>query len=64
MALAPAGTFPEHFSAKGANAIALYDVANCWVKDVKVINADNGVNIGGGDFLTVQGTRFEQTKSR
>jgi hypothetical protein len=34
MALAPAGTFPEHFSAKGANAIALYDVANCWVKDV------------------------------
>jgi hypothetical protein len=31
---------------------------------VKVINADNGVNIGGGDFLTVQGTRFEQTKSR
>lgn len=29
------GTFPGHFSAQGANAIALYDAANLWVKDVR-----------------------------
>ena len=29
-----AGTYPDHFSANGANAIALYDLANCWVRNV------------------------------
>lgn len=30
----PAAAYPEHFSAVGANAIAIYDAANCWVQDV------------------------------
>jgi len=32
----PAAPFPDHFWAGGANAIALYDIANCWVKDVSI----------------------------
>ena len=33
---AHAASYPEHFSAVGANAIAIYDAANCWVQDVSV----------------------------
>ncbi|EFN53338.1 hypothetical protein CHLNCDRAFT_137066 [Chlorella variabilis] len=57
-------TFPSHFSAQGANAIALYDAANCWVQDIKVINGDNGIIMSGVDFITVDRTRFEATRSR
>ena len=32
--LAPAGAYTAHLDVKGNNAIALYDVANCWVRNV------------------------------
>ena len=35
----PAAPFPDHFFAGGANAIVLYDVANCWVRDVSNAHA-------------------------
>ena len=48
----PAAAYPEHFSATGANAIALYDVANCWVKDVSAACLMGAVwrtlRLGGG----------------
>ncbi|PSC77016.1 band 7 isoform A [Micractinium conductrix] len=56
--------FPDHFFAGGANAIVLYDVANCWVRDVKVVNADNGISLASADFVTIEGTRFTFTKER
>ena len=104
----PAAEYPSHFSAVGANAIVVYDAANCWVRDVSggpasstappslhacpalrpglparrltppvwlaplpshnnqiaIINADNGVNMGGVDFVTVNNTRLEFTRQR
>lgn len=45
-------TFPEkpyggHFSERGMNAIALNDVANCWVRNVRISNSDSGLFLGG-----------------
>lgn len=34
-----AAAYPEHFSAIGANAIAIYDAANVWVQDVSCLLA-------------------------
>jgi hypothetical protein len=33
-------------------------------KQIKVVNADNGINMGGVDFLTINDTRFEFSKPR
>ncbi|KAL4458888.1 hypothetical protein ABPG75_013753 [Micractinium tetrahymenae] len=60
----PWGPFPEHFWAGGANAIAIYDVANCWVRDVGVVNADNGIILSSVDFITIERMRFSDTKQR
>ena len=34
------------------------------IKQFKVVNADNGISMGGVDFLTIDSTRFEFTKPR
>ncbi|MDP0502005.1 MAG: glycosyl hydrolase family 28-related protein [Verrucomicrobiota bacterium JB022] len=41
----PAGQYQGHFEEKGANAIELKNVADCWVRDVRLHNADLGINI-------------------
>jgi hypothetical protein len=33
-------------------------------KQIKVVNADNGISMGGVDFLTIDDTRFEFSKPR
>lgn len=40
-----ADVYPEHLDTKGYNAIGLYSVANCWVSNVRIVNADNGVQV-------------------
>jgi len=41
----PAIKYRGHFHENGANAIELRNVANCWVRNVHLHNADFGVNI-------------------
>lgn len=50
-----AAAFPEHFSAIGANAIAIYDAANCWVQDVS--GAQTGVAETASFFIAAAQTR-------
>lgn len=36
----------------------------CPTPQVRVVNADNGINLAGVDFVTVDQTRFEFTQKR
>jgi hypothetical protein len=43
----PTTQYRGHFKENGANAIELRQVANCWVRDVSIRNADLGINVVG-----------------
>lgn len=49
---------------KGYNAVGLYSVANCWVANVRITNADNGVHVSQSDFVTVTRVTLSVTKPR
>lgn len=51
--------FPElpyrgHFTELGYNAVAFSGVADCWARNLRIVNADSGFHLGGR-FCTVQG---------
>ena len=51
--------FPElpyqgHFTELGYNAVAFSGVADCWARNLRIVNADSGIHAGGW-FCTVQG---------
>ncbi|HEY0947835.1 MAG TPA: glycosyl hydrolase family 28-related protein [Opitutaceae bacterium] len=41
----PADPYRGHFKEKGANAIELRKVTNCWIRNVAIRNADLGINL-------------------
>ena len=49
------GRFQGHFTDKGYNAIQLAYAANCWVRNVRIQNADNGLLVSSTNFVTVDG---------
>jgi hypothetical protein len=49
----PATRYPGHFRETGQNAIWFNGVAESWVRDVAILNADYGVNVNGSFFCTV-----------
>jgi hypothetical protein len=60
--------FPEmryrgHFAENGANAIELKRVTNCWVRNVRIHNADLGVNVVGS-HNTVDGVLLTASEGR
>ncbi|KAL4434078.1 hypothetical protein ABPG75_000519 [Micractinium tetrahymenae] len=57
-------TYDEHEDTKGYNAIAVYDAANLWVKNVHIIDSTNGVFASGTEFVTLQNISFQATKPR
>ena len=46
-----------HLKEEGFNAIHMRGAANCWVRNVEVVDADNGVIAGGCRFCQVEGFR-------
>lgn len=44
----------KHLQEEGFNALYLYGVANCWIRDVEVIDADNGLTLVGCRFCTIE----------
>ena len=59
----PNRPYAGHFTERGANAIALSGVADCWIRNVAVHNADSGFFISG-DFCTVDGAAFTSERTR
>lgn len=57
----PGGRYQGHFTELGYNAIALSGVAHCWVRDIRAVNADSGLFIGG-HFNTLQGIVLESQR--
>lgn len=57
----PVTPYAGHFTELGFNPVALSGVAHCWVRNVRVVNADSGPFVGGA-FNTVDGLVLESTR--
>jgi hypothetical protein len=57
----PNAPYEGHFTELGYNAVALRAVADCWVRNIRVANADSGLFISG-NFNTVQGVVLESSR--
>ncbi|MFA6543414.1 MAG: glycosyl hydrolase family 28-related protein [Limisphaerales bacterium] len=58
----PNQPYKGHFTELGFNAIALTSVADCWVRNVRMLDADSGLFIGG-NFNTAQGVILESRRA-
>ncbi len=54
----PARTYGGHFTELGFNAVAFSGVAHCWASDLRIVNADSGLFVGGR-FCTIRNICFE-----
>ncbi len=60
----PLTSYPGHFNEQGFNAIDFDTVANSWVKNVQIWNADYGVNLRDSYFVTVADVILDTTGDR
>ena len=58
----PNTPYKGHFTETGRNAIALNNVADCWVRNVRIRNADSGIFLSGSVFCTVSGVVLESQR--
>jgi hypothetical protein len=58
----PNQPYRGHFTELGFNAIALGGVADCWVRNVRIVNADSGLFISG-NFNTAQRVLLESQRA-
>ena len=54
----PAQKYQGHFTEQGYNAIAFNNVYDCWVRQVRIVNADSGI-YATGRFCTLEGITFQ-----
>ena len=52
----------KHLLEEGFNAIQFSDVFNCWVKDVRFVDADMGLKVNGARFCQGEGLEFVEEK--
>jgi hypothetical protein len=50
----PESDYPGHFKEPGYNAIEFTGLFDSWIRDVRIVNADYGVNLNRSRFITVQ----------
>ncbi|MEZ0296901.1 MAG: glycosyl hydrolase family 28-related protein [Candidatus Methylacidiphilales bacterium] len=53
----PQTDYPGHFKELGHNAIALENVVDCWIKNIRIHNADSGI-FGFGSLCSVVDVKF------
>jgi hypothetical protein len=53
-----------HLKEEGFNAIHMRGVANSWVRRVRIVDADNGVTLGGCRFCQIDQTQFVAVKRK
>ena len=59
----PNEPYAGHFTERGANAIALGNVSDCWVRNVHIHNSDSGIYLSG-HFSTVDGVVLTSERVR
>lgn len=57
----PVTPYKGHFTELGYNPIALSDVVNCWVSNIRIQNADSGIFISGR-FCAIQNILYESER--
>jgi hypothetical protein len=57
----PKTDYQGHFSERGYNAIAIRGAADCWIHDLRIVNADSGI-YPGGYFCTISAVVFESQR--
>ncbi|PYS69355.1 MAG: hypothetical protein DMF69_17285 [Acidobacteria bacterium] len=60
----PWSPYRAHFREKGYNAIFLQNIANSWVRDIEIQNADFGVDLNSTNFCTVSNVVLTTSKKR
>ncbi|PSC74164.1 sugar phosphate phosphate translocator [Micractinium conductrix] len=60
----PTSPYSSHLDVRGYNAFGVYEAQNCWLRNLKVLNADNGFLVNGADFVTVSGVETDFTAAR
>ena len=50
-----------HFTEVGYNDVAINNAADCWVRDIRIVNSDSGL-FPGGHFCTIQGVIFQSAR--
>ena len=67
----PNTPYKGHFTELGYNAIAMSRVADCWGRNIRIVNSDSGIFLGwrflhdpGGDAGFVRGPRKESARLR
>jgi hypothetical protein len=58
----PFTPYQGHFTELGFNPVALAGTAHCWVRNIRVANADSGPYVGGA-FNTVEGVVIESRRT-
>ncbi|KAI7841528.1 hypothetical protein COHA_004699 [Chlorella ohadii] len=57
-------TYDDHLDSKGYNAISVIDTINCWVRNINIIDATNGIFMNGNEFITASDIAFSITADR
>jgi hypothetical protein len=57
----PESAYGGHFTERGFNAIAFTRAANCWIRNIRIVNADSGIFLNG-HFNTVSGVVLESSR--
>lgn len=55
-------SFAGHFTLDGSSFIDMRSVFNSWIRDVNIIDADNGINVRDTYFSLFDSIRFEEDK--
>jgi hypothetical protein len=57
----PNTPYRGHFTEVGYNAVAINNAADCWVRDIRILNCDSGF-FPSGHFCTIQGVVFQSAR--
>lgn len=59
----PVTPYRGHFKEDGYNPLAFSNgVADCWARNIKVVNPDSGPFLGGSNFVTIENIVFESSR--
>lgn len=58
----PNQPYRGHFTELGFNPIAIIGVANCWVRNIRILNADSGIFVSGY-FNTIDGVAIASVRT-
>lgn len=59
-----AGRYAGHLTERGYNGVLFYGATNCWARDLRILDSDNGVLVAKSDFITAADILIDTTFDR